>query len=33
MATKSTIQTLINTNLADDSDILASEHRAVENSL
>ena len=33
MATKSTIQSLINANLADDSDILASEHRAVENQL
>jgi hypothetical protein len=33
MATKSTIQTLINTNLADASNITASEHRAVENSL
>jgi len=33
MSTKSTIQTLINTNLADSSDILASEHRAVENAL
>jgi hypothetical protein len=33
MAIKSTIQTLINTNLADNSDILASEHRAVEDTL
>jgi len=33
MATKSTIQTLINTNLADNTDILASEHRAVEDAL
>lgn len=30
MSTKTIIQTLINTNLADDSAILASEHRAVE---
>jgi hypothetical protein len=33
MSTKSTIQNLINTNLADASSITASEHRAVENSL
>jgi hypothetical protein len=33
MSTKATIQTLINTNLADGSSITASEHRAVENSL
>lgn len=30
MATKTTITSLINSNLADSSDILASEHRAVE---
>lgn len=33
MATKAFIQNLINTNLADDSDILPSEHRAVEDAL
>ena len=33
MATKNTIQALINTNLADGSDILASEHREVEDVL
>ena len=30
MSTKTIIQTLINTNLADSSTILASEHREVE---
>lgn len=33
MATESYIQNLIDTNLADDSDILPSEHRAVEDAL
>lgn len=33
MATKATIQTLINTNLATNSTITAAEHRAVENQL
>ena len=33
MSTKTSIQSLINSNLADNSAILASEHRAVENSL
>ena len=33
MADKTTIQNLINTNLADASNILASEHRAVEDAL
>lgn len=33
MSTKTTIQTLINTNLADSSNITAFEHRAVENAL
>lgn len=33
MSTKTNIQNLINTNLADSSSITASEHRAVENSL
>ncbi len=33
MSTKTILQNLINTNLADDSEILASEHRDVENAL